>query len=82
MQTQVIKKWGHSLGIRIPVKIAQTLKLSEGSEVECSIADGSIILKPTSRRRKYTLKELVDAMPSYQDHEEVDFGPPVGEEIW
>ena len=82
MQIQIIKKWGHSLGIRIPLRIARELKLSEGSEVECSIADGNIILKPTKKRRKYTLKELVDTMPFYQDHEEIDFGPPVGEEIW
>ncbi len=82
MPTQTIKKWGHSLGIRIPVKIARELNLSEGSELECSIADGGIMLRPTSKRRKYTLKELVDAMPPYEDHEEMDFGPPVGEEVW
>lgn len=82
MQTQTVKKWGNSLGIRIPFKVAQELKLSEGSEVECVVADGNIVVKPIKRRRKYTLKELVDAMPLYADHEEIDFGPPVGEEIW
>jgi antitoxin MazE len=82
MPNQVVRKWGNSLGVRIPLKIAQELKLSEGAEVECFVADGSIVLKPTKRRRKYILKELVDAMPTYEDREETDLGPSIGEEVW
>jgi antitoxin MazE len=81
MPNQVVRKWGNNLGVRIPLKIAQELKLSEGAEVECFVANGNIVLKPTRRRRKYILNKLIDAMPTYEDREEADLGPPMGEEV-
>jgi antitoxin MazE len=81
MPNQAVRKWGNNLGVRIPLKIAQELKLSEGAEVECFVADDHIALKPTRRRRKYILDELIDAMPTYEDREETDLGPPIGEEV-
>jgi antitoxin MazE len=35
-----IKKWGNSLGLRIPRDIARTMGLEEGSEVSLEVVDG------------------------------------------
>lgn len=46
-----IKKWGNSLGLRIPRDIARTMGLEEGSEVSLEVVDGQLIAKPTSDLR-------------------------------
>ena len=42
----IIRKWGNSLGIRIPSHIAKDLSLEEGSCVEIEDVDNKIIIKP------------------------------------
>lgn len=40
-----VQKWGNSLGVRIPKKIANSLRLISGTEVEVTIKEQSIIIK-------------------------------------
>lgn len=81
MQTQVLAKWGNSLGVRIPMAIAKQINLTEGTNVTLTVVDGNLILQPV-RPRKYTLHELLDGMTLDNCHPEVDMGRPVGNEIW
>lgn len=81
MKTQVVAKWGNSLGIRIPMPIANQINLKEGTGVNFTVIEGSLVIKP-ARRKKYTLDELLEGMTSEHLHEEVDMGQPVGNEIW
>lgn len=78
----VISKWGNSLAVRIPKSIAEQLQLSEGSSISIDIVEKNIIIKPTSKRKKYTLEELLEGMTPEHFHPEIDTGLPVGNEQW
>lgn len=80
MQTK-IQRWGNSLGLRIPRSLAEEANVGPGSEVELSIQNGNLIVKP-ARRRTYDLKDLVRKITPRNLHDEVDTGGPVGRETW
>ena len=75
----VIRKWGNSLGIRIPSNIAKDISIVEGSHVEIEDIDGQIIIKPKNR---YNLKEMLKGINKTNLHEEIDSSNPLGNEIW
>jgi len=77
----IIQKWGNSQGVRLPKIFLDELNMSEGNEVEILKQDNVIIIKPASGKRK-TIQELfVDYKDDYKP-EEIDWGEPVGGEIW
>ena len=56
-----LRKWGNSLGLRIPSKIAQTMGLDEHSTVELNQADdNTLILK---KKQAIDLDELIASIP-------------------
>ncbi len=75
-----LAKWGNSLAIRIPAPIAADASLSAGSTFEVTVARGGLQLKPVEREQ--TLEELVSRITSANVHDEMDFGAPVGKEVW
>jgi len=80
MVTQKVSMWGNSLGIRLPQAIALQMGLKEGALVSLSTDGDKIILSPT--RPKYTLDELLKGVSSNMQHDELNWGEPVGEESW
>jgi len=76
-----IKKWGNSLAIRIPSSVIQDLALSENSSVQIT-SNGVVATIQPKKRKKVTLNELVAAITPDNIHNEVDWGKPVGKEIW
>ncbi len=80
MVTQKVSMWGNSLGIRLPQAIALQMGLKEGALVSISTDGDKIILSPA--RSKYTLDELLKEVSSDMQHNEVNWGEPVGEEDW
>ncbi|BBB57620.1 mazF family transcriptional regulator (plasmid) [Candidatus Megaera polyxenophila] len=40
-----VQKWGNSLGVRIPRKIANSLHLVSGTEVEVTVNENAIVIK-------------------------------------
>ena len=79
MQTQ-IGKWGNSLAVRLPRSYTKDLGLAEGMELEVSVVDGGLLLRP--QKQKYSLEELVAQISPENLHEETDWGPAVGRESW
>lgn len=78
MTTQV-SRWGNSLGVRISKAVAAAVNVEDGDEVDVSVQDGAIVIRPAVKR--YTIEELIaDITP--EDREEADWGPPVGKEVW
>lgn len=75
----VIKKWGNSLGIRIPSYIAKDLSLKEGSFVEIEDERGKIVIKP---KKKNDLKEMLKSIDKNNIHGEFGTESPVGNEAW
>jgi len=80
METK-IKKWGNSLAVRLPKRTVDFLDLKEGSSVGFDYNKNQIIIKPT-KEKEYTLDDLLAKVTPENIHKEVDFGKPVGKEIW
>ncbi|MGG6267403.1 AbrB/MazE/SpoVT family DNA-binding domain-containing protein [Leptolyngbya sp. AN03gr2] len=76
-----VAKWGNSLAIRIPQNLAKELQISEGAEIEISAIDGNLVVKPR-KRKGYSLDELLEGITPENLHAAVDFGEPVGNEVW
>ncbi|MDR2729361.1 MAG: AbrB/MazE/SpoVT family DNA-binding domain-containing protein, partial [Treponema sp.] len=47
----VVKKWGNSLGIRIPSLIVRELALKDGSSVDINDKGKMIIIKPIQKNK-------------------------------
>jgi antitoxin MazE len=80
MRVQV-KKWGNSASVRIPAAILAAAALSVDQSVEITVEEGRIVIEPI-KAPHYELDRLLDQMTPETFHEEVDFGPPVGQEVW
>jgi antitoxin MazE len=75
----VIRKWGNSLGIRIPNLIVREFSLKDGSAVEIQDMGDEIIIKP---KKKNKFPEMLDAINEQNIHGEIETNGPVGQEIW
>ena len=78
--TTLVSKWGNSLGVRISKAIAAAVKVGDGDEVDVSVEDGAIVIRPAVKR--YTIEELVEDIRPRNRHREIDWGPPKGQEVW
>jgi len=76
-----VKKWGNSASVRIPASVMAAASLSLDQTVEIKEEGGRIIIEPV-RAPIYDLDQLLDEMTPETFHEEIDFGPPVGHEVW
>lgn len=76
-----IGRWGNSLAIRIPKYVVEALHLTPDDVVECSVEDGKLVIKPLQTLPEFTLEQLL-AEPMEPSEPEVDWGRPVGEEVW
>jgi antitoxin MazE len=78
-----IQKWGNSQGIRLTKNLLADVQLGVGDEVDISVKDGIMIITPAKKiRGKYSLKDLVSRIPENYQTGEVDWGEPVGKEVW
>ena len=79
-------KWGNSLALRIPKAFAQEIGASVGKAANMEVRDGKLVVeiaKPKlRRRRRYTLEQLVADIRLENRHREIEWGPPVGNEVW
>ena len=80
-----VKKWGNSLGVRIPKSIAEAGKLKVDQEVLIEAIAGKIIITPIAQAKEYSLKELLENCPPDSlalDAEDRDWlnDEPVGKE--
>ena len=75
----VVKKWGNSLGIRIPNLIVRELALKDGSFVDINDNGNEIVIKPL---KKIKLSEMLSLINNENIHEEIKTSGPIGNEIW
>lgn len=76
-----VKKWGNSASVRIPASILAAAGLKVDDPVEVRQEDGRIVIEPV-REHRYDLESLLAQVTSENIHDETDFGPSVGREIW
>jgi antitoxin MazE len=75
-----IQRWGNSLAVRIPKAFAEQAELAEGSAAEIEIEGTAITLRPA--RKEWTLEQLLKGITKSNRPKPVDWGPPVGKEVW
>jgi len=83
MKTEFVK-WGNSLALRVPSTFAKELGASEGKRAEMTIEEGALVVKvaKSRRRRRYRLEELIVGITQESYYREIDWGDPVGNEVW
>lgn len=76
-----VQKWGNSLALRIPKSLAVETGIAADSEVDLLLEGDKLVIRPVKKPRR-TLKELLKGVTDENIHSEVDWGPPVGKEVW
>lgn len=78
-----VKKWGNSQGLRLNKELLSQVDMSVGDAVDVAVQDGALIVTPVRRvRGALDLEELVASIPKDYRTEELDWGGPVGAEVW
>lgn len=77
----VLKKWGNSAAVRIPAAIFDAAKLSLDQTVDVRVENGRVVLEPVAKQ-DYDLSALLAGITPENTHAPVDFGKPVGREVW
>ncbi len=78
MPTTQLAKWGNSLVVRIPKRIAQDAALHAGDAVSLSIAsEGGLLIQPARCKR-----QIVSRITVSNQHKYTDWGSPQGKELW
>ena len=87
MQTTIVK-WGNSQGIRIPKAFLQSIQIAENDHVDVTLENEKIIIKKSKEKKHKTTRERLiefygEDFEQFKDRqEEIDWGGPVGKEIW
>lgn len=77
-----VSRWGNSLGFRIPQDAADQLNLKAGGQVTVEVRADSITIRPVRSRKEWTEAELLKGVTPGIVGGEIDWGPPVGREVW
>ena len=78
-----IQRWGNSQGLRLAKQVLEDACISVGEDVDVTARDGMIVIAPVRRvRGKQSLQELVSRIPRNYETREIDWGEPVGKEVW
>ncbi|MHB8371006.1 MAG: AbrB/MazE/SpoVT family DNA-binding domain-containing protein [Leptospirales bacterium] len=75
----IVKKWGNSASVRIPVAVMEAANLRLDDIVDVREEKGRIVIEPI-RRKEYDLTRLLAGITPDNVHAEADFGPAVGKE--
>lgn len=76
-----LQPMGDSLAVPIPAEAAAKAGFGPETPVEVDIRNG-LILVARSEEPAPTLEELVARITPDNRHDETDWGPPVGREVW
>lgn len=75
-----VKKWGNSLGLRLPKTLAKELGIEEDGQVEMLVLQGKLVIQPV-RPENYSLDTMVEQITPENCHGESDWGGAVGAEF-
>ena len=88
--TTTIAKWGNSQAIRLPKPFLESLDLKDNDTVELLLHNDQIIIQKKYQHK--TLKQRIEEFhgkdfetvvkENLYEFKEMDWGQPVGEEIW
>ncbi len=70
------------MAVRLSKHVAEDADIEEGSVVEISAEDTGIVIRVVYKPKEYSLKELVKGITPRNSHAAVEWGKPVGKEVW
>lgn len=71
-----IRKWGNSLGVRIPQGVAERSRLADGTPVEIFIHHQDVVIRP----QRLILDDLLAKVTPANCHAAAEWGSPQGQE--
>jgi antitoxin MazE len=78
-----VQKWGNSQGLRLGKEVLEQARIAVGDSVEVAARDGVIVIAPVKRvRGRQSLRSLVSRIPKGYKAREINWGKPVGREVW
>ena len=75
----LLKRWGNSLGFRIPKGIVESVGLKPDDAIDIDASQDGFIVKKA--RKRYVLKELLSRVTPENKHDSIDWGGPKGNEL-
>ena len=83
--TVMVKKLGGSVAVVIPKAVAREMNLVDGTALDISNTQDSIVIRKQGRRPRRSIKEIVAGMKplsARRRRRELADGGPIGKEIW
>ena len=78
-----VQRWGNSQGVRVSKQLLSDVDINVGDAVEVAVRDGVLVVTPMRRvRGGHDLRALVRRIPKGYKPETLDWGRPVGREVW
>ncbi len=77
-----IKKWGNSLGVRLPATVARAANLHADQRVRITVEDGRIIVTPLGEGQLTLEQRLARFDPSRHGGETMQVAEDRGAEKW
>lgn len=81
MTQVVVKKWGNSPSVRLPVAIMKAASLSVDDTVDIAVEEGRIIIVP-AKVKEYSIDALLAGISTDNLHAKADFGGVTGKELF
>jgi antitoxin MazE len=78
-----VQKWGNSQGVRLSKGVLADAEIHVGDAVDVAVRGGALVVTPVRRiRGGHDLERLVSRIPKGYKPQELEWGPPVGREVW
>ncbi len=74
-----VKKWGNSLGIRLPKSMTKEILIDEGSGIYLKVVDGKIEISKIDM--KENLDDILNHITAENQHSEINSNYMVGNEL-
>jgi len=71
-------KWGNSVALRVPAKVAEALGIAPGSVANLDVKRDKLVITP--QQHSYKLDDLLSGITAKNLHQELNAGSPVGNE--
>jgi antitoxin MazE len=76
-----VRKWGNSASIRLPAAVMAAADLKVDQAVDVREEGGRVVIEPLPGPA-FDLDDLLASMNPETFPDDVDFGAPVGDEVW
>ena len=76
-----VRKWGNSASVRLPASVMAAARLHLGQTVDIREEDGRVVIEAAAAP-VFELDDLLAKMDPATFPDDIDFGPPVGGEVW